>query len=94
MRPIPRKLRDDMASDMFYKTCCMPMTDCNGRIEWHHNLIFRGRQVNEKFAILPLCQKHHRIADRSDVKNILNAIMSMRASKEELNRFNIKHDRI
>ena len=57
MRPIPKKLKEDMASDPFYKQCCITGL---GDVEWHHNLIFAGRQVSQKFCILPLNKEVHR----------------------------------
>ncbi len=60
MTPIPVKIREEMANDPFYKTCCLShLGGCEGRIEWHHCLIYGGRQVQQKFAILPACHKHH-----------------------------------
>lgn len=60
MTPIPPKLRKEMSEDPFYKQCCLAhLGGCAGRIEWHHSLIFRGRQVQEKFCILPACHEHH-----------------------------------
>ena len=84
MRKIPTQLREEMANDPFYKTCCL---GGSGKIEWHHNLIYAGRQVNEKWCILPLSQEMHRIADRKDIKAKLNRIMLSRATKEDLARY-------
>lgn len=41
------------------KSSCISSVKCDGRIEWHHSLIFGGRQVQAKFAILPACHYHH-----------------------------------
>ncbi len=32
---------------------------CEGRIEWHHCWIYAGTQINELWAILGACKKHH-----------------------------------
>lgn len=49
-----------MAADPYYKKCCLAhYGTCLGRIEWHHSLIYGGRQVQQKFAILPACHFHH-----------------------------------
>lgn len=83
MRPIPIELREEMSQDPYMSTCCMAgIGDCVGRIEWHHNLIFAGRQVNEKWCILPLCKRHHDNIDGG--KAICNWIMLNRATDEEL----------
>jgi hypothetical protein len=59
MRPIPKKLRNEMNADPYYKVCCMNNRDCEGRLEWHHTIIHSGRQLNEKWAIVPACKHHH-----------------------------------
>jgi hypothetical protein len=86
VRKIPTKLRDDMSNDPYMKQCCF---DGNhwGHVEWHHNLIYSGRQVNEAFCILPLCQLHHRDADNKETREKLNWIMWNRATEEQLTRF-------
>lgn len=32
---------------------------CQGRIEWHHVWIYAGTQINEIWAILGACERHH-----------------------------------
>lgn len=60
MRPIPPKLREEMASDPYYKFCARRHEGtCSGRITWEHALIYAGKQINEKWAIIPLCVYHH-----------------------------------
>lgn len=38
---------------------------CNGKIDWHHVWSTYGTegQINEVWAILGVCQKHHRMVD-------------------------------
>lgn len=60
MRPIPTKLRRQIAADPFMKTCCTPDEKCKGRIEWDHVMKYAGKQVNETWSIVPLCIYHHR----------------------------------
>jgi hypothetical protein len=71
MRPIPEKLKKEMNSDPFYKKCIRHKEQtCGGRITFEHALIYAGKQINEKFAILPVCEKHHgvnRYQDRGDL---------------------------
>jgi len=81
MRPIPPKLKEEMATDPFYEKCCIG-GDCAGRIEWHHALIYAGRQINEKWAILPACHKHH--AEVSKYDREFKRIAVSRATDEEL----------
>lgn len=86
MRPIPQNLKDKINEDPFYKKCCLNnfVYPCSGKIEWHHNLIFAGRQVNEEFCILPVCKTHHDIEKHTIIKEKLNWIMWMRATKEQI----------
>ncbi len=86
MNNIPTKLRFELANDPFYKVCVITGLG-TGKIEWHHNLIFAGRQVQEKFAILPLMDYIHEKARLSHVKDILDWIMLNRATTEELERY-------
>ncbi len=79
MRPIPQKLKNQLASDKYYDKCCL----CGTKgVQWHHNLIFAGKQVNERFCILPLCPPCHKEMDYDREK--ANWIMLNRASEEEL----------
>ena len=84
MKKIPPKLIEELASDPFYQKCCLTgKTD--EKIEWHHNLIFAGSQVNEKFCILPLAQSVHREIEK--YKEKCNWIMVNRATEDELRRY-------
>lgn len=64
MRPIPKKLLNDILSDKFYEACIRRNDgECRGRITLEHALIYAGRQINEKWAILPVCEYHHAVGD-------------------------------
>ena len=86
MNRIPKRLNDELNEDPFYKTCCLASDGmCSGRVERHHALIFAGRQLQKKFAILPACQGyHHRFANRKDIKERFDWILLNRATDEEL----------
>lgn len=73
-----------MSADPYYQKCCIG-GDCFGRIEWHHAIIYAGRQVNEKWAILPACQKHH--AEVSKYDREFKRIAVSRATDEELQKY-------
>ncbi len=80
-RPISQNTLQLILSDYFYKKCCL----CNNNhVTLHHNLIFGGQQVDEPWAILPLCPTHHLHADRKDIREKLNWIMLNRATDEIL----------
>lgn len=104
MKKIPTKLRNEMDRDTFYSRCCLTGRGIKTenrfneeRIEWHHNLIFAGSQVNEKWCILPVMKKLHDAEKRPHIKERLNWIMLNRATDEELERYSkltdYKHER-
>lgn len=92
MRPIPPKLRQEMDADPLYHIClrnhilndheCQP-NPLNGQlIEWEHAIIFAGQQVNEKWAIIPICWYVHSGPKLNKEINVWLALN--RATVEEL----------
>ena len=69
MRTMPMKLRRECENDPAYSRCarqealhdhiCQPRPSDGQLIEWEHAIIFAGKQVNEKWAIVPLCWYVH-----------------------------------
>lgn len=60
MRPIPQKLRKQIDADPYFKTCARKGDGyCEGRITIEHAFIYEGRQINELWALIPLCWHHH-----------------------------------
>lgn len=68
MNRIPPVLRAQLAKDPFMKVCVRAydgnhafttIRACKGRITWEHALTYAGKQVQEAWAILPLCEFHH-----------------------------------
>lgn len=95
MNNMPKKLRDDLEMDPFYHRCARkdalddhecqgdPIRGPRGRaIEWDHALIFAGKQVQKKFAIVPLCWYAHR--GPGQYKAISEWISLNRATDDEL----------
>lgn len=82
--PIPPKLKKEMEEDPFYSVCCITGVK-NEKIDWHHNLQFAGKRVNEKFCILPLAKSVH--DNITYYKEECDWIMWNRASEEELTRY-------
>ena len=85
MLPIPLSIRARMEADPFYKTCVIRDWSCEGRIEWHHVFIYAGARIQEQWAILPVCHKHHEDVKRDiDTKDLLEFISLRRASPADL----------
>ncbi len=85
MRPIPKKLREELVSDPYYKYCARLGSDCSGRITWEHAWTYAGRQINEKWAIIPLCWYHHL---GPGLNKEINRLLSLaRATVEDLAKY-------
>lgn len=78
VKSIPLKMREELAEDLFMKDCCLRGWKfiCLGRIQYHHALTYAGKRVNEKGAILPVCELHHE--KEAQCREELNAIMYAR----------------
>ncbi len=85
MRPIPPALKKEMADDPHYKHCARANSDCSGRITWEHAYIYAGKQINEKWAIIPLCVFHH-LGEGLD-KHENQRIALSRATDEDLAKY-------
>jgi len=59
MRPIPPKLRDELDALPRMHRCERFSGECRGRITWEHVWIYGGKQINEVWAIIGLCEYHH-----------------------------------
>ena len=57
MRPISPKIKQELENDPRMKHCiaCKSM-----EVEWDHALTYAGRQLDEPYAIQPLCTNCHR----------------------------------
>lgn len=95
IKPIPKKLREEMDRDPFYHKCCVTgiMSACGIKIDWHHNFSSyangnKGR-VNEKWCILPLLKSIHDKVDRKDIKEYVDWIMLNRADDATLKKWSV-----
>lgn len=89
------KLRQELAEDRIYKRClrarllndhhCEPDPISQKMIEWEHALIYAGKQVQARFAIIPICWLVHR--GPLLVKEINIWIALNRATDEELSAY-------
>lgn len=91
MNNIPPKLRAEIAADPFYQRCCITGAFAkNTKVEWHHNLIHAGKQVQEKWAILPLREDIHE--DIAYYKKECDWIMLNRADEATLKKYSRAED--
>lgn len=88
MRPIPLSIRGKINADPYYKKCARQGGDCEGRITMEHAFIYAGKQINELWAIIPLCVFHHlgRGLDKEENQRIALA----RATPEDLDKYSRK----
>ena len=89
MRKIPENLKQEILEDNFYKQCARKKEgNCRGRITWEHAIIYAGKQLNEKWAILPICAYHHEVDSYQDCgdlnKEVHVWIALNRATEDEL----------
>lgn len=85
MRAIPKKQREEMSKNPYYKKCCL--CGSKSKIQWHHNLIFAGRQIDDQETILPLCVTCHEQARDTEFKEQLDLIMLCRMSPEQMKKY-------
>lgn len=92
MNSIPKALREEMATDPFYHRCARKDAlgdhDCVGDpirqrvVEWEHALTAKGKQLQKRYAIVPICWWAHRGPGMNKEINIWIALN--RASDTEL----------
>lgn len=58
MRPIPKWIIEELENDPRMKKC-LACKRPPQKIEWNHALIYAGKQINEPYAIQPLCMRCH-----------------------------------
>lgn len=104
MTPIPPKLRAALALDPEYLVCCRHGYQkhvCDGPITWEHAVIYAGKQLQERWAIIPLCSKAHSVnffQDGGDLNKEINLWIALnRATPAELQAIskakNYEHER-
>lgn len=56
MNNIPVKLKKQLLADPEYKHCALKgLHECGGRITLEHAIIYAGKQVQARWAIIPVC---------------------------------------
>ncbi len=81
--------QEHMDNSPFYQVCARAKEGkCDGRITREHAIYFKGKQVNEPWAIVPLCIYHHKLekyqGDGDLQKEINRWIAYSRATVQDL----------
>lgn len=91
MNKIPPKLRSELAADPYYKLCARRGLfghECGGKITWEHAMYYAGKQIQARWAIIPICARGHAVneyQDRGEMdKQVHEWIALNRATDEEL----------
>lgn len=92
MNNVPKKLRDKwrMEDLLGMPRECMRADEgnCQGRLTKEHAIIYAGKQLQEEWAILDICEFHHGVnnfQDRGDIKKEKHVWIALnRATDEEL----------
>ena len=91
---IPKKLKEECEKDPRYYRCALSGLHghvCDGRITWEHAMIYAGKQIQEKWAIVPLCEKAHAVnsfQDAGTMKKELNVWLALnQATESDFERF-------
>lgn len=93
MRPISPHVRKRLAADPRMKVCALaPVQNlyekCEGRVTWHHTIIYAGRQCDEPWAIQPACVHHHKMVESDPaVKMAFEAAAMKLATEEDLAKY-------
>lgn len=79
---IPKHVLNELLSNPWYKRCAASILgNCSGRITFEHAWVYAGKQVNEPWAIIPLCWHHH--LGNGLNKNFNRYVAIMRAKPED-----------
>ena len=86
-----RKISDSVKAQLLSEpdVCARKATGgCDGRITFEHAIIYAGRQLDEAWAIVKLCERHHGVnqyLDGGDLDKQENIRLALnRATDEEL----------
>lgn len=69
MTPIPTRVRKEIASDPSYRVCKLTGLHghvCGGRITMEHAMIYAGKQIQEKWAIISVCAAGQEVDEYQD----------------------------
>lgn len=86
---IPKQILNQILNDKYYSKCARHKENtCKGRVTFEHVFIYGGKQIQEVWAIIPLCEFHHNVLsyqDTGDLRKDLNEYIALqRATPEQL----------
>lgn len=92
MNKVPKKFRDKWAMEdaLGIRRECMRSDEgnCQGRLTKEHAIIYAGKQLQEEFAILDICEFHHGVnnfQDKGDLNKEKHVWIALnRATDDEL----------
>lgn len=89
MRKLSRRTKQTLLASDRTKVCARHATGrCAGRITFHHAIIYAGRQLDEPWSIVALCEYHHavgRYQDGGDFNAELSEYLALcQATEQEL----------
>lgn len=92
MKNIPAKLKKEILNDPEYGRCgLLGYHTCGGRVTLEHAMIYAGRQIQERWAIIPVCaagQEVDQFQDAHTMDKERNRWVALnRATDEELAKF-------
>lgn len=82
--PIPKNVLEKLKRDEFMQQCC-----CTGKEnpQWHHNLEYGRKAINEAWCILPLSPEVHAQVRNIGLRRLLDWCMLNRATDAQLEKY-------
>jgi hypothetical protein len=92
MRKISQKNREIIAADQYYRSCARSDEgNCRGRVTIEHSIIYAGRQIDDLWSLLPICEYHHgvnKFQDGGDMNKEKHVWLALnRATDDELRKY-------
>ena len=83
---IPLEIKKQLLEEP--QVCARRNKDCGGRITWEHALLYANKKIQERWAIVFLCARHHGLFQYSNCHFLSKAenqkIALRRATREEI----------
>ncbi len=61
MNKVPQSLKDQWQENPAKKCCRADEGNCQGKLTKDHTITWKGRQLQEDFAIVDVCEFHHAV---------------------------------